>query len=146
MMDWLWNLSFKKAFLIYIIIDLICLGPLGMCVPFFSIILGFPVGWYVAKRLYNPDLSVKILLNRIFKYALITSGFTFVMMIIAWGRLIPMLWGPTVKVAHFGIPMILYDPVASFIGWIVLMIFISPFLQILTTVFAANLTVIRSDN
>jgi len=138
-------LNFKKAFIIYIIIDLICLGPLGMTVPFFSILLGFPVGWYVAKRLYSPDLSVKTLLNKIFKYSLITSGFTFLMMIIAWGRIIPMIWGPTTDMAHFGLPMILYDPVASFIGWIILMIFISPFLQFLTTVFAANLTVIRSD-
>ncbi|ADZ09632.1 hypothetical protein Metbo_1392 [Methanobacterium lacus] len=145
-MDWLWNLNFKKAFIIYIIVDLICLGPLGMTVPFFSILLGFPVGWYVSKRLYSPDLSVKTLLNKIFKYSLITSGFTFLMMIIAWGRIIPMIWGPTADMAHFGLPMILYDPVASFIGWIILMIFISPFLQFLTTVFAANLTVIRSES
>jgi hypothetical protein len=145
-MDWLWTISFRKAFLIYIIIDLICVGPLGMGVPIFSIILGFPVGWYLAKRLYKPDLNVKILLKRIFTYTLITSGFTFVLMVLMWARFIPMLWGPTTKVAHFGLPMILYDPVASFIGWIILMIFISPFLQFLTTVFTANFTVIRSDN
>jgi len=145
-MDWLWTISFRKAFLIYIIIDLICVGPLGMGVPIFSIILGFPVGWYLTKRLYKPDLNIKILLKRIFTYTMITSGFTFVLMVLMWARFIPMLWGPTTKVAHFGLPMILYDPVASFIGWIILMIFISPFLQFLTTVFTANLTLIRSDN
>lgn len=145
-MDWLWSISFKKAFVIYMVVDLICLGPLGMTVPFFSILLGFPVGWYLAKRLYTPDLNVKILLRGIFKYALFTSGFTFIIMILAWGRIIPMLWGPTYNIAHFGLPMILYDPVASFIGWVILMIIISPFLQFITTVFAANLTVIRSDN
>ncbi|MTK64305.1 MAG: hypothetical protein F8N15_07265 [Methanobacterium sp.] len=145
-MDWIWNISFKKAFLIYIVVDLICIGPLGMGVPFFSILLGFPLGWYLAKRLYNPDMSVKIFLKRIFKYALITSGFTFVLMVLMWARFIPMLWGATTKVVHFGLPMILYDPVASFIGWMILMIFISPFLQLLTTIFAANLTVIRSES
>ncbi len=31
--------------------------------------------------------------------------------------------------------MILYDPKASVIGWLVLMIFIAPFLQLLATVF-----------
>ena len=49
-MEFLWNIGFKKAFLIYIIIDVLCVG-LGMGVPFFSIILGFPVGWYLAKRI-----------------------------------------------------------------------------------------------
>lgn len=145
-MDCLWSIGFKKALLIYIVIDLISVGPLGMGVPFFSILLGFPVGWYLAKRLYKPDSSVKILLNKIFKYALLTSGFTFVLMVIIWGMFLPMLWGPADKIAHFGIPMILYNPMASFIGWMILMIFISPFLQFLTTVFAANLTIIRSDN
>ena len=67
-MDWLWSIGFRKAFLIYIVVDLICIGPLGMCVPFFSILLGFPVGWYLTKRLYTPDLNVKILLRGIFKY------------------------------------------------------------------------------
>jgi hypothetical protein len=62
-MEFLWNIGFKKAFLIYIIIDVLCVG-IGMGVPFFSIILGFPVGWYLAKRIYKPDLVVKIFLNK----------------------------------------------------------------------------------
>ena len=36
-----------------------------------------------------------------------------------------------------GIPLILYDPRWSFIGWMVLMIIISPFLQLLTIIFAS---------
>jgi hypothetical protein len=143
-MGWFWNMGFKKAFLIYIIVDLLCVGPFGMGVPFFSIILGFPVGWYLAKRLNSPDLNVKVLLNRIFKYAIITSGFTFILMLLIWGMFFPMLWNVNADFANFGIPMILYNPKASFIGWLILMIIISPFLQILTTVFAANLTLIRS--
>jgi hypothetical protein len=38
--------------------------------------------------------------------------------------------------------MILYDPKASFIGWLVPMIFISPFLQLLTTVFGSYMTLL----
>ncbi len=144
-MDWFWNIGFKKAFLIYIILDLLCIGPFGMGVPFFSIILGFPIGWYLAKRIYRPDLSVKILLKRIFKYAIITSGFTLILMLFIWGMFFPMLWDVNADFANFGIPMILYNPKASFIGWIFLMIIISPFLQFLTTIFASNLTMIRSD-
>ncbi|OGJ72673.1 hypothetical protein A2454_02600 [Candidatus Peribacteria bacterium RIFOXYC2_FULL_55_14] len=41
---------------------------------------------------------------------------------------------------QFGHPFILYDPEASFIGWLVLMIILSPFLQLLTTIFAAYVT------
>jgi hypothetical protein len=116
-----------------------------MGVPFFSIILGFPVGWYLAKRIYRPGLDVKILLSRIFKYTFVTSGFTLILMVLIWGTFIPMLWNVTTDFTNFGIPMILYDPKASFVGWMVLMIFISPFIQFLTTIFAANLTLIRVD-
>ncbi len=143
-MGWFWNIGFKKALLIYIIIDLLCVG-FGMGVPFFSIILGLPVGWYLAKRIYRPNLDVKVLLYKIFKYAIITSGFTLILMLVIWGMVIPMLWDANADFANFGIPMILYNPIASFVGWIVLMIVISPFLQFLTTIFAANLTVVRTD-
>jgi hypothetical protein len=144
-MDWFWNIGFYKAFFIYIIIDLLFVGPFGMGVPFFSVLLGFPVGWYLAKRIYRPGLDVKIILSRIFKYNCITSGFTLILMVLIWATFIPMLWNANTDFINFGIPMILYDPKASFVGWIVLMIFISPFIQFLTTIFAANLTLIRVD-
>lgn len=38
--------------------------------------------------------------------------------------------------------MILYEPQISFIGWLGLMIVVSPFLQLLLTVFGAYLTVL----
>jgi hypothetical protein len=38
--------------------------------------------------------------------------------------------------------MILYEPRASFIGWLVLMILISPVLQMLTTLFGSYLTLL----
>ena len=38
--------------------------------------------------------------------------------------------------------MILYEPLASFIGWQVLMVLISPFLQLLTTLFGSYLAIL----
>lgn len=143
-LKWFWNMGLKTAFFIYIILDMLCVG-LGMGVPFFSILLGFPVGWYLAKRIYSPDLDLRVFLTGIFKYATISSGFTFLMMFVIWGMMIPMLWDPNADFVNFGIPMILYDPKASFVGWLLLMIVVSPFLQFLTTVFAANLTLIRAE-
>jgi len=40
-------------------------------------------------------------------------------------------------------PLILFDPKISFMGWIILMIFISPFLQLLMTIFASYMALWR---
>jgi hypothetical protein len=142
-MNWVLNLSRNKALIIYVIADLFCIA-LGMGLPFFCILLGFPVGWYLTKRIYNPYLDMKDQLSRIFKYALICSSFTLVIMILIWGSIVPMLWDSNAEIANFGIPLILYDPKMSFIGWLILMIFISPLLQIMTTIFTAFTTLMRS--
>ncbi len=129
----------KWAYIIYIILDTFLVG-IGMGVPIFSILLGFPVGWYIAKRLIIFEADLKSILEIILKYSFITSMVTFFWMIIIWAPISTMLLNPQSDFANFGIPMILYDPKISFIGWIILMMFISPFLQLLTTVFAAILT------
>lgn len=130
------------AYLIFVVLDLVCIGA-GMGVPIFCIFFGFLVGWYIARRqlLSEGELSGK--LRRILLVALATSSLTFAVMCILWGRTVPMLFNPTTDFANLGIPMILYDPKPSFIGWLVLMIFVSPFLQLLTTIFAAYLTITR---
>lgn len=143
-MEGYFKIGIKKAFLIYIVLDIVCVG-IGMGVPFFSILLGFPVGWYLAKRIYPTDQNLKVFIKKIFKYALLTSGITLILMLAIWGMFIPMFWDVNADFVNFGIPMILYNPKASFIGWMILMIVISPFLQLLTTIMAANLTVILDD-
>lgn len=60
-----------------------------------------------------------------------------------WGSVSTMLMNPNANFTNFGIPMILFDPEISFIGWIILMIFISPFLQLITTVFTAHVSLWR---
>jgi hypothetical protein len=66
-------------------------------------------------------------------------------MLAIWGTTIPMLFDPTVDLANFGHPMLLFDPRASFIGWLILMIIISPILQLMTTIFSAFITLMRSS-
>ena len=136
------KMNAKKVFVTYIVLDTIFVG-MGMGVPFFCILFGFPVGWYLTKRLTSQKLQINNILSSILKYATLTSSITLVWMLIIWGPMITMLQNPSVNFANFGIPLILYEPKLSFIGWIILMIIISPFLQLITTVFASHMTLWR---
>jgi len=64
-------------------------------------------------------------------------------MTVICGTCISLLFDPITDLANFGIPLILYDPKASFIGWLILMIAVSPFLQLLTTLFGSHLTLLN---
>lgn len=138
----IYKISKKTTFIVYIVLDVLFAG-MGMGVPFFCILMGFPVGWYLAKRLTLDRENRSNVLNEILKYALYTSLFTFILMLVIWGPVSTMLLDPAADFVNFGIPLILYDPKISFIGWILLMIFISPFLQLLCTIFASNVTLWR---
>ena len=141
-MSKIFKLNIKIILIIFIILDLFCIA-MGMGVPIFCILFGFPMGWYIAKRItFNPE-NMNIIFRKIFVYAIITSFFTFFIMSIIWGNTISMLFNPSADFKNFGIPLILYDPKLSFMGWLILMILISPFLQLLTTIFTAYLTLLR---
>jgi hypothetical protein len=127
---------------IYALIDITCVG-MGMGVPIFCIILGLPVGWTIAKRLNTRALSTREILHKILSGAALTSAFTVIAMALVWTPSLGMLFDPTADLANYGIPQILYEPVASFIGWMALMIVISPFLQFLMMLFGAHLTWLR---
>ena len=129
------------AFAIFVFLDVICVG-MGMGVPIFCIGLGFPVGWYVAARATRSTCNLGEVLKRTVVQATVASAVTFAMMALIWGNVARMLLDPAADFANFGIPMILYDPKASFVGWLLLMIFISPFLQLLTTLFSSHLTLL----
>jgi len=66
-------------------------------------------------------------------------------MAIIWGPTIPRLWDPQGDLANFGIPLILYEPRSSFVGWEVLMIGISPFLQVMAVVFGADVRLLFGE-
>jgi len=126
---------------IFALIDLVCAG-LGMGVPIFCILFGLPAGWYIARRVTTHPLQVRQVLGQVLVGAVLTSAFTFVVMALVWGRCVVMLFDPQADLANFGIPLILYEPRASFIGWLVLMIVISPFLQLLMTLFGSHVTLL----
>jgi hypothetical protein len=124
----------------YLVLDVICVG-LGMGVPLFCILLGFPVGVYLTLRVWLTAVSVRMALRRVWFYSAAAALVTFVLMAGIWGSTqLPMLGDPTADLANFGIPMILYTPLASFIGWLVLMVLVAPFLQLVMALFASYVT------
>ena len=136
------KLDTKFAVILYMVIDIICVGA-GMGVPIFCILLGFPLGWYIVERISIATKHSHLMYYKIFKLSLLASGFTFLLMIIIWGRTILMLFNPKSDFQNFGHPFILYDPKISFVGWSILMIFISPFLQLLAIIFASFITLMK---
>jgi hypothetical protein len=125
--------------LIYFLLDTIAAG-MGMGVPFFCIVLGFPVGWYVARRYLEKEGDLRSILKKILRDSLIASGITFLGMAVLWLAASVRFFHPGVDLRSFGIPMILYDPLASFVAWLALMIVISPLLQLLAATFASYIT------
>jgi len=127
------------ALIAYVVIDGLCMG-LGMGVPFFCILLGFPVGWFGAMRAWHFVPGQVGAMKRSLRYALLTSLVTLVIMAVVWGRLVPLMFHPVINPTNMGLPLLLYEAKASLIGWLVLMIFISPSLQFLMTAFGSFLT------
>jgi hypothetical protein len=62
---------------------------------------------------------------------------TFAIMAVIWLPQLRKLAEPGFDAEEYGIPMILYTSTASFIAWIVLVVVISPFLQLMASVFSA---------
>jgi hypothetical protein len=144
-MNKLINLKIKNAIILYLLIDIICAG-MGMGVPIFCILLGFPVGWYITKRVAQITIEPpRLFYRRILKSSLWTTIFTFLLMLLIWGRIVFMFFDPQADFQNFGHPFILYDPKISLVAWLMLMVFISPFLQLLTTIFASFITLLRME-
>jgi hypothetical protein len=122
----------------FLALDVFAVG-LGMGVPIFAILLGLPVGWLLPAflRIHSPHTTGD--LGAVLRAALLTSAVTLVITAFIWLPTLQMLGNPTADIANFGIPMILYQPLPSFIAWIVLMVVISPVLQMLTTLFGCVL-------
>jgi hypothetical protein len=126
------------AIVVYVLLDGFATGG-GMGVPIFNILFGFPVGWYLGRRLGMDVEFDRRLMHRVLKWSALSSCVTVLFMLGVWLPTASMLFDPSADLANFGIPFILYEPRASFIGWLVLMIVISPFLQFLMTLFGAYL-------
>jgi hypothetical protein len=135
------SIKIHWAFFLYILFDIIATG-MGMGVPIMNILFGFIVGWYIARRALLMGLSYRNLRRKILTWCILAACFTVLLMFIIWGPTVRMIFDPDADLANFGIPMILYEPLVSFIGWIISMVAISPFLQLLMSIFGAILTLI----
>jgi hypothetical protein len=128
--------SKPSRIVLFLLLELLSIA-MGMGVPFFTILFGFIVGLYI-PRIIPPALELSPqYLGSLLRAALTTSAITVVIMAGIWLPPLNWLFDPTLDVSNFGIPMILYTPRASFIGWIILMVLISPFLQFLMTLFGS---------
>ncbi len=126
---------------LFVLLDIICIG-MGMGVPIFCIMLGVFVGWYIVRSIIAKTTDMREVFRRIFLYAIVAAAVTMLGMAAIWGPFALQLFDPNQDLADTGIPMILFEPLPSFIGWIMLMIVISPTLQFLTTLFGAHLTLL----
>ena len=133
-----YRLHLKYLIPIFIVLNIICTG-MGMGVPIFNILFGFIIGWFAARRALGLFNDIGTAFKKALYYSLFCSGFTFLTMTAIWGTVIPMIFDSSSDFVNFGIPLILFDPKLSFIGWVILMIVISPLLQLFTSVFSAYL-------
>jgi hypothetical protein len=131
------------------LLDVFAIG-LGMGVPFFAIPLGFGVGWWLARRQAATAYveraasgagagshaagAVRAPLRALLGQALALVGVTLATLLVVWGPHIPKAFDPAVEAADWGIPLILYTSQPSVIGWLVLMLVISPALQFMAVV------------
>lgn len=130
------------AFGIFVLLDIICIG-MGMGVPFFCILFGLLVGWYIVRYITTTDTEIRSIFSKTLLYASVTAAISLFGMLMIWAPFAASyLFDRGKDLANTGVPMILYEPLASFIGWLVLMIVISPFLQLLTTLFGSYLALL----
>jgi len=146
-MNKLFKIKLVWLFLLFIVIDILCTGA-GMGVPIFCIIFGFLTGWGIIKIILLRTNDLNEIFRKSIKYGIVTPLVTFVLMLIIWAVAIIVFFNNGYDFKNFGHPLILYDPKLSFIGWLTLMIVISPLLQLLTTVFSfyISLFIIKKKN
>jgi len=113
-----------------------------MGVPFFCILMGIPLGWFLVLYVTASVSGTREVMLKVITYAAIAATITMVAMLILWLPLSKMLFDPGNDLSTAGVPLILYEPRASLIGWLGLMIMVSPVLQLLTTLFGAWLTLL----
>jgi hypothetical protein len=135
------KIKITSALVLFILVDIVSIG-MGMGVPFFSILLGIPLGWFLVLFVTDKTTRVQDILWWVLIYAAVAAGITVLGMLMIWLPMSTLLFDPTNDLTMTGVPLILYEPRASFIGWLVLMIVISPVLQVLTTLFGAYLTLL----
>jgi len=139
------KISPTKAVILYIFLDVICTG-LGMGVPFLNILLGFLIGCFLASRAIEKTGDTAESARDSLKKGLLTSLFTMVQMIFIWWPYFLKFFEKGFDFKNTGIPNILYTPKASLVGWLILMVIISPFLQMLMSAFGSMLVLAKTKH
>ncbi len=116
--------------------DVLAVG-VGMGVPIFAIAWGVPVGWWAARSAGLFEHREIAGFRNAFLGSAAIAGLTFAMMVVIWGPQVSKLFDPAFNAEDWGIPLVLYTPSASFIGWLALMIVISPVLQLMSSLCTA---------
>jgi len=137
-MEKIYTCNWKLAAILIVLVILFCTG-VGMGVPLLNILFGLPIGWWAVARCLRRYPKTSQVLSATMLIAALAAGFTLILMIIIWAPSLAMLWDAQADLANFGIPLILYDPLWSFLGWQALMILVSPFLQFLMSLLGAFL-------
>jgi hypothetical protein len=127
------------AFISYAVMDLLLAG-LGLGTPVFCIVFGFGVGWFGAMRAWFFFADMRRAMTRALRYAFLTSAVTMVLMAAIWARLVPIVLNERVNPGAMGLPLNLYDTRWSLVGWLLLMVFTGPAVQVLMTVFGSYVT------
>jgi len=133
----------RRLAVLYLVLDVVCVGA-GMGLPIFCIVLGLPVGWRMVSALRLEARPLADSLAALLRGAALTSAVTLVLMAALWATALPWLFKPPAEIARFGIPLLLFEPRASLIGWLALMVVISPALQLLTTLLGGHLGLLRA--
>lgn len=137
----LWRVNLP--YIVIGLLDVFAIG-LGMGVPVLALILGAGVGWWLVRR--GPHVLHEVLpapegpsiprtaLRSLLGQSAALVCVSFVVLLAVWGPSIPLAFDPEFDTAAAGIPLIFYTPHASMIGWLILMIVVSPLLQFAMTV------------
>ncbi len=134
------------------LLDVFAIG-LGMGTPVFAIVLGAGLGWWLVRRgpQVLPEMPAapqgpsvaRSALRTLLAQALAVAGVSLLVLLAFWGPSIPLAFDPGFDAAAAGIPLILYTPQASLIGWLVLMILVSPLLQFAAVVTGGTLALAK---
>lgn len=128
-------------------VNLVLVG-VGMGVPIFNIAFGFVVGFMVVRKVAAAEGSRDDAARIAWLIGLVLSASTLLIMAAIWLPQAVVLLRPHADLTKLGIPQILYSPRASLIGWLALMVAISPFLQLMAvgfSVFVAQVLGTRKD-
>lgn len=137
----LWRVNLP--YIVIGLLDVFTIG-LGMGVPVLAIAYGAGVGWWIVRRgpAVLPEASpvpagpsiprsaLRVLLAQAAALAVVSL----MVLLMVWAPSIPLALDPQLDAAATHIPLIFYTPRASMIGWLVLMLFISPLAQFAATV------------